>query len=45
MTLFSSQKLIKLAAGLTNVDSTSSQQKQHQSGYGQHSWNVSVKVE
>jgi len=45
MALFSSQKLIKLAASLTIVDSTSCQQKQHQSGSGQHSWNVSVKVE
>jgi hypothetical protein len=37
MALFSSQKIIKLAASLTNVDSTSCQQKQHQSGSGQHS--------
>jgi hypothetical protein len=35
MALFSSQKLIKLATSLTNVDSTSCQQKQHQSGSGQ----------
>jgi hypothetical protein len=37
MALFSSQKLIKLVASLTKVDSTSCQQKQHQSGSGQHS--------
>jgi len=37
MALFSSQKLIKLAASLTNLDSTSCHQEQHQSGSGQHS--------
>jgi hypothetical protein len=37
MALFSSQKLIKLAASLTYFNSTSCQQEQHQSGSGQHS--------